>query len=109
MLMTIIPDLKFNLTKELFLKVKIKFVFVNKKASCLFCNFYSIFCLLFFPGAIAFEPSLIVKATDLDGPTQGNGQVYYSIKSVNTDSTIFDIDETGGEITLIRPARYIST
>ena len=86
------------------------------KDSVCFCKQKSAICLqftqhfvYFFPGAIAFEPSLIVKATDLDGPTQGNGQVFYSIKSVNTDSTIFDIDETGGEITLIRPARYIST
>ena len=107
MLMTIIPDLKFNLTKELSQKVKIKFVFVSKSQMFVF-NLLN-FLFTFLPGAIAFEPSLIVKATDLDGPTQGNGQVYYSIKSVNTDSTIFDIDETGGEITLIRPARYIST
>ena len=107
MLMTIIPDLKFNLTKELFLKVKKVFVFVNKSLQFVL-QFLLYFLFTFFSGAIAFEPSLIVKATDLDGPTQGNGQVYYSIKSVNTDSTIFDIDETGGEITLIRPARYIS-
>ena len=83
------------------------FVFVNR-SKLFVLQFLLKFLFTFLPGAIAFEPSLIVKATDLDGPTQGNGQVYYSIKSVNTDSTIFDIDETGGEITLIRPARYIS-
>ena len=81
-------------------------IFANK--SQMFVYFLLNCLFTFFPGAVAFEPSLIVKATDLDGPTQGNGQVFYSIKSVNTDSTIFDIDGIGGEITLIRPARYFN-
>ena len=41
----------------------------------------------------------------VDGPTQGNGQVYYSIKSVNTDATIFDIDPITGELSILQPAR----
>ena len=31
--------------------------------------------------------------------------MYYSIKSVNTDATIFAIDPTEGEISIIQPAR----
>ncbi len=47
-------------------------------------------------GATTFSPELIVKATDSDGPSQGAGQVYYSIKSVNTDATLFGIDPVTG-------------
>ena len=32
-------------------------------------------------GALTFDPPLRVKADDIDGPTQGGGQVFYSIKS----------------------------
>lgn len=47
-------------------------------------------------GATTFEPFLKIKATDGDGPSQGDGQVFYSIKSVNTDATIFGIDPVTG-------------
>ena len=56
-------------------------------------------------GATTFEPALIVKATDNDGPNQGNGQVFYSIKSINTDATIFGIDPVTGEMSIIQPVR----
>jgi len=41
---------------------------------------------------------MIFQAKDSDGPTQGGGQVFYSIKSVNTDATVFNIDPISGEI-----------
>ena len=56
-------------------------------------------------GATTFEPALIVKATDTDGPNQGGGQVFYSIKSVNTDATVFGIDSVTGQITIVQPVR----
>ena len=56
-------------------------------------------------GADHFEPPLIIKATDLDGPNQGGGKVYYEIKSINTDATAFQIDNISGEITMIQPVR----
>ena len=56
-------------------------------------------------GAITFEPPLIVKAKDVDGPTQGGGKVFYSIKSVNTDATVFGIDPVTGEISIVQPVR----
>ena len=56
-------------------------------------------------GATTFEPALIVKAKDTDGPNQGGGQVFYSIKSVNTDATVFGIDSVTGEITIVQPVR----
>ncbi len=56
-------------------------------------------------GATTFEPALSVKATDLDGPAQGDGQVFYSIKSVNTDATIFGIDPVSGELSIVQPVR----
>ena len=39
------------------------------------------------------------------GPTQGDGAVYYSIKSINTDATVFEMDAVTGEITFGLPAR----
>ena len=39
---------------------------------------------------------LLFQAKDLDGPTQGGGQVFYPIKSVNTDATVFNIDPISG-------------
>ena len=31
--------------------------------------------------------------------------VYYSIKSINTDATVFEMDEVSGELTMVQPAR----
>ena len=53
-------------------------------------------------GATTFEPTLSVKATDLDGPAQGDGQVFYSIKSVNTDATVFGIDPVTGKLSIVQ-------
>ena len=39
------------------------------------------------------------------GPSQGDGAVYYSIKSINTDATVFEMDAVTGEITFGLPAR----
>lgn len=35
-------------------------------------------------GATSFDPQMFVRATDADGPTQGNGKVTYSISSHNS-------------------------
>lgn len=35
-------------------------------------------------GATSFDPQLFVRATDVDGPTQGNGRVLYSISRHNS-------------------------
>lgn len=34
--------------------------------------------------ATSFDPQMFVRATDIDGPTQGNGKVAYSISSHNS-------------------------
>ena len=36
---------------------------------------------------------------------QGGGQVYYEIKSINTDATVFEMDPLTGELTMVQPAR----
>ncbi len=56
-------------------------------------------------GATTFTPQLIIKATDSDGLTQGAGQVFYSIKSVNTDATLFGIDPVTGIMSIVQPVR----
>lgn len=35
-------------------------------------------------GATSFDPQMFVRATDVDGPAQGNGKVTYSISSHNS-------------------------
>lgn len=35
-------------------------------------------------GATSFDPQVFVRATDVDGPTQGNGRVVYSISRHNS-------------------------
>ncbi len=49
-------------------------------------------------GDLEFRPPLVVAATDADGPAQGGGKVFYSLHSVNTDATAFDVDPTTGEV-----------
>lgn len=52
-------------------------------------------------GSKSFEPQFFVKAYDVDGMTQGNGRVSYSIESENSISGhIFSIDNESGEITM---------
>ena len=36
---------------------------------------------------------------------QGGGKVFYEIKSINTDATVFEIDNISGEITMVQPVR----
>ena len=45
------------------------------------------------------------QATDADGPLQGGGKVFYNIQSINTDATVFEMDEVSGELTMVQPAR----
>ena len=50
-------------------------------------------------GSKSFEPQFFVKAFDVDGPTQGNGQISYDIESENSISGhVFSIDNETGEI-----------
>lgn len=50
-------------------------------------------------GATEFEPQLFVRATDVDGPTQGNGRIKYSIQSENSISgRVFSINSETSEI-----------
>lgn len=50
-------------------------------------------------GSKMFEPSFFVKAFDVDGSTQGNGEIEYSIESENSISGhVFGIDGETGEI-----------
>jgi len=60
-------------------------------------------------GDAVFEPALFIKATDADGPLQGGGKVFYTIKSINTDATVFQIDPMSGEITMTKPVRVEDT
>ena len=60
-------------------------------------------------GDSTFEPPLVLKATDKDGPLQGDGRVFYSIKSINTDSVVFEMDPQTGELTMLRPVSVDDT
>ena len=46
------------------------------------------------PGDTSFDPALIIKATDSDGPLQGGGKVSYNIASINTDVPVFQVKYT---------------
>lgn len=61
-------------------------------------------------GAVEFEPQFYVRAFDLDGPTQGNGRISYSIETENSITNhVFSIDEQSGEIKIERPVSSIDT
>jgi len=60
-------------------------------------------------GETEFQPELFIRATDKDGPLQGGGKVFYAINSINTDATVFQIDEMTGQITIIKPVRMEDT
>lgn len=61
-------------------------------------------------GAIEFEPQFFVRATDIDGPTQGGGKIKYALESDNSISgNVFTVNETTGEIILRREARSMDT
>lgn len=50
-------------------------------------------------GSTSFEPEFFIKAIDVDGPTQGNGLITYSIESENSISGhVFGINNETGEI-----------
>ena len=50
-------------------------------------------------GSKSFEPQFFVKAFDVDGSTQGNGQISYNIESENSISGhVFSINNETGEI-----------
>ena len=59
--------------------------------------------------ALEFEPPLTIQASDIDGPTQGDGKVFYALHSINTDATVFSVDPMSGEVTFISPARSSDT
>lgn len=55
-------------------------------------------------GATSFEPQLVLRAIDVDGPTQGNGRIKYSIESdnsINNKGRAFEIDEDTGELSIV--------
>ncbi|KAL0099048.1 hypothetical protein PUN28_020237 [Cardiocondyla obscurior] len=56
--------------------------------------------------ATSFDPQMFVRATDIDGPTQGNGKVVYSINRHNSmTNDIFKINPDSGEVTMLKPVR----
>lgn len=61
-------------------------------------------------GATEFEPQFFVRATDEDGPTQGGGQITYTIDSENSISGhVFSINPSTGEITINRRVSSMDT
>lgn len=61
-------------------------------------------------GAVEFEPQFFVRATDVDGPTQGNGRVSYSIDAENSVSGhVFSIDSVTGEIKIESAVSSVDT
>ena len=44
-------------------------------------------------GDTEFEPGLVLRATDRDGPLQGGGTVFYSLQSINTDAPVFQVSK----------------
>ncbi|KPI98094.1 Cadherin-23 [Papilio xuthus] len=63
-------------------------------------------------GATSFEPQFVVRATDVDGPTQGGGRVRYSLVSDNSiahKGQVFEINEESGEITILDKVQTMDT
>ena len=61
-------------------------------------------------GATEFEPQFFVRATDIDGPQQGGGQITYSVEAENSISGhVFKINPNSGEITITRPVSSMDT
>lgn len=57
-------------------------------------------------GATSFDPQMFVRATDVDGPTHGNGKVTYSISHHNSmTENVFRVNPDTGEITMQKSAR----
>ncbi|XP_059614956.1 cadherin-23 [Phlebotomus argentipes] len=61
-------------------------------------------------GATEFEPQFFVRATDVDGPTQGGGRIAYSIEAENSISgRVFSIDRDSGEIGILTHVSSMDT
>jgi len=60
-------------------------------------------------GDTEFEPGLVVRTTDRDGPLQGGGTVFYSLQSINTDAPVFKVDPMTGEVSMTKPVRAEDT
>ncbi|XP_041976287.1 cadherin-23 [Aricia agestis] len=63
-------------------------------------------------GATSFEPQLVVRATDIDGPAQGGGRIRYTLQSDNSiahPGQVFAVHPEQGEITVLRPAQSMDT
>lgn len=61
-------------------------------------------------GATAFEPQFYVHATDIDGPNQGDGKLFYTIDSENSISGHeFLIDSETGEIKIANRVSSMDT
>ncbi|XP_076056440.1 cadherin-87A-like [Oratosquilla oratoria] len=60
-------------------------------------------------GATIFDPPLIVKARDKDGPSQGGGLVTYSLEGGNTEDGAFEVDKNSGRLTIRRPLSHMDT
>ncbi|KAL0840760.1 hypothetical protein ABMA28_015943 [Loxostege sticticalis] len=63
-------------------------------------------------GATSFEPQLVVRATDADGPTQGGGRVRYTLESDNSiahKGNVFSVDEETGEISIVDKVETMDT
>ncbi|CAK1552466.1 unnamed protein product [Leptosia nina] len=63
-------------------------------------------------GATSFEPQLVIRATDIDGQTQGGGRVLYSLESDNSithKGQVFSIDEETGEVEIVDKVETMDT
>ncbi|KAK4297363.1 hypothetical protein Pmani_030214 [Petrolisthes manimaculis] len=60
-------------------------------------------------GAAIFDPPLFVKATDVDGDSQGGGKVFYSLQEGNTEDEAFFMEPVSGQLTIQRPLTHMDT
>ncbi|CAH2074945.1 unnamed protein product, partial [Iphiclides podalirius] len=63
-------------------------------------------------GATSFEPQLVVRATDADGPTQGGGRVRYSLEADNSiehRGGMFAVDPHSGELAILQRLSSMDT
>ncbi|XP_038210910.1 cadherin-23 [Zerene cesonia] len=63
-------------------------------------------------GATSFEPQLVIRASDIDGPTQGGGRIRYSLESDNSiahKGQVFTIDEQTGELDIVQKVETMDT
>ncbi|XP_053602394.1 cadherin-87A [Plodia interpunctella] len=63
-------------------------------------------------GATSFEPQFVIRATDADGRTQGEGRIRYTLESDNSithKGKVFDINEDTGEIIILSKVETMDT